>query len=105
MTTLRIPMRRAAAVALLVAAGATAGIACTQPAVPTQPIVTVSASTTVTVSNDRLQAWLRAEAENPSPAAAASQVNAIIAKALASARSYPAVKLATAGYSTQPSRG
>jgi predicted secreted protein len=44
---------------------------------------------------------LRAEAENPSAAAAASQVNALIAKALATARSYPAVKLATAGYSTQ----
>jgi predicted secreted protein len=101
MTTLRIPMRRAAAVALLVAAGATAGVACAQPAEPMQPIVTVSASATVTVTNDRLQAWLRAEAENPSPAAAASQVNAIITKALAGARSYPAVKLATAGYSTQ----
>jgi predicted secreted protein len=101
MTTLRIPMPHPVAVALLLAAGAAAGVACAQPAVPTQPIVTVSASATVTVSNDRLQAWLRAEAENPSPAAAASQVNAIIAKALAGARSYPAVKLATAGYSTQ----
>jgi predicted secreted protein len=101
MTALRIPMRRVAAVAMLAAAGATGGVACAQPAVPTQPIVTVSASATATISNDRLQAWLRAEAENPSPAAAASQVNAIIAKALAGARSYPAVKLATAGYSTQ----
>jgi predicted secreted protein len=101
MTTLWIPMPRAVAVALLLAAGAAAGVACAQPAVPMQPIVSVSASATVTVSNDRLQAWLRAEAENPSPAAAASQVNAIIAKALAGARSYPAVKLATAGYSTQ----
>jgi predicted secreted protein len=101
MTTLQTPMRCAAAVAVLAAAGATAGIACAQPVVPTQPTVTVSAAATVTVSNDRLQAWLRAEAENPSPAAAASQVNAIIAKALAGARSYPAVKLATAGYSTQ----
>ena len=101
MTTLRIPMPHAVAVALLLAAGAAAGVARAQPSVPTQPIVTVSASATVTVSNDRLQAWLRAEAENPSPAAAASQVNAIVAKALAGARSYPAVKLATAGYSTQ----
>lgn len=102
MTPLRISMRRAAAIAMLVAAGATADFAGAQlPAAPTQPIVTVSASATATVGNDRLQAWLRAEAENPSPAAAASQVNAIIAKALAGARSYPAVKLATAGYSTQ----
>lgn len=102
MTPLRISMRRAAAIAMLVAAGAAADFAGAQlPAAPTQPIVTVSASATATVGNDRLQAWLRAEAENPSPAAAASQVNAIIAKALAGARSYPAVKLATAGYSTQ----
>jgi len=100
MMSLRIP--RAAAMAALIAVGARAGFACAQvPAVPMQPIVTVSASATATVSNDRLQAWLRAEAENPSAAAAASQVNALIAKALASARSYPAVKLATAGYSTQ----
>lgn len=102
MTPLRTSMRRAAAIAMLVAAGAAADFAGAQlPVAPTQPIVTVSASATATVGNDRLQAWLRAEAENPSPAAAASQVNAIIAKALAGARSYPAVKLATAGYSTQ----
>jgi predicted secreted protein len=88
--------------AMLVAAGATAGFAGAQvPAVPTQPVVTVSSSATATVGNDRLQAWLRAEAENTSPAVAASQVNAIVAKALAGARSFPAVKLATAGYSTQ----
>lgn len=100
MISLRIP--RAAAMAALLALSATAGFAGAQvPAVPMQPIVTVSASATATVSNDRLQAWLRAEAENPSAAAAASQVNALIAKALAGARSYPAVKLATAGYSTQ----
>ncbi len=91
-----------AAVAAAFAAAAMAGAAGAQlPAAPTQPIVTVSASATATVGNDRLQAWLRAEAENTSPAAAASQVNAIVAKALASARSYPAVKLATTGYATQ----
>jgi predicted secreted protein len=70
-------------------------------AAPPQSAVTVSASSTVTVQNDRLQAWLRAEAENANPAAAASQVNAAIAKALASAKAYPAIKVATAGYSTQ----
>jgi predicted secreted protein len=65
------------------------------------PAVTVSATSTATVQNDHLQAWLRAEAENANPAAAASQVNAVIAKALAEGKAYPAVKLATAGYSTQ----
>jgi predicted secreted protein len=100
MISVQIP--RSAAMAALLAVSATAGFAAAQvPAVPMQSIVTVSASATATVSNDRLQAWLRAEAENPSAAAAASQVNALIAKALASARAYPAVKMATAGYSTQ----
>lgn len=99
----RIRARRATAMATLVAAAvAMTGMADAQlPAVPTQPIVTVSASATATIGNDRLQAWLRAEAENPSPAAAASQVNAIVAKALAVAKAYPSVKVATAGYSTQ----
>jgi predicted secreted protein len=71
------------------------------PANPTQSSVTVSASATATIGNDRLQAWLRAEAENASPATAASQVNAAVAKALAGSRSYPAVRVATTGYSTQ----
>jgi predicted secreted protein len=47
-----------------------------------------------------MQAWLRAEAENASPAAAASQVNATVAKAIAMAKAYPTVKVGTAGYST-----
>ena len=65
------------------------------------PAVTVTAAVSTTVPNDRLQAWLRAEAEDQSPATAASQTNATIAKALAEAKLYPAVKVATAGYSTQ----
>jgi predicted secreted protein len=55
----------------------------------------------MSVPNDRLQAWLRAEAESPSPATAAAQVNARITKAFVEAKQYPAVKAATAGYSTQ----
>jgi predicted secreted protein len=68
---------------------------------PTPPTVTVTAAATATVTNDRLQAWLRAEAENASAATAASQVNATMAKALANAKDFPSVKVATAGYSTQ----
>jgi predicted secreted protein len=66
-----------------------------------QPTVTVSASATTSVPNDRLQAWMRAEADNVSAATAAAQVNAMVAKALADAKAFPAVKVATAGYSTQ----
>jgi predicted secreted protein len=65
------------------------------------PAVTVTATATTTVANDRLEASLRAEAEDVSPATAASLVNAAIAKALADAKSFAAVKVATAGYSTQ----
>jgi predicted secreted protein len=67
----------------------------------TLPSVNVSASATATVTNDRLQAWLRTEAENVSPAAAAAQVNAASAKAIADAKAFPGVKVATLGYSTQ----
>ena len=90
--------------ALLVATAACAAatvFAQTPPPSPSQPAVTVTASATATVINDRLQAWMRAEAENTSASAAASQVNATIAKALAEAKGYPSIKVATAGYSTQ----
>jgi predicted secreted protein len=65
------------------------------------PTVNVNASATAIITNDRLQAWLRTEAENVSPAAAAAQVNATTAKALADAKAYPGIKVATNGYSTQ----
>ena len=68
---------------------------------PMVPTVSVAATATATVTNDRLQASLRTEAENVSPAAAASQVNVTIAKAIADAKAYPGIKVATAGYSTQ----
>ena len=71
------------------------------PQMPPPPSVNVSASATATVTNDRLQAWLRTDAENVSPAAAAAQVNAASAKALADAKAFPGIKVATQGYSTQ----
>jgi len=87
-------------IAIAGAAAITIATANAQVPPPGPPAVTVSASSTATVPNDRLQAWLRAEAENTSAAAAASQVNATVAKALATAKAYPAVKVATAGYSS-----
>jgi len=71
------------------------------PQTPPPPTVNVSASSTATVTNDRLQAWLRTEADHVSPAAAAAQVNAVSAKAIADAKAFPGVKVATMGYSTQ----
>ena len=64
----------------VLAAGASA-----QTTPPSPPSVTVTAAATSTVPNDRLQAWMRAEAEDASPAAAASQANVRVAKALSDA--------------------
>jgi predicted secreted protein len=65
------------------------------------PTITVTGAATTSVPNDRLQAWLRADADNASAAMAASQVNAAIARALSDAKAFPSVKVSTAGYSTQ----
>ena len=94
----RSALRCALGAALLSAVNAAAQL---PPAAPSPPTVTVTAVASTTVANDRLQAWLRAEAEDVNPATAASQANALVAKALAAAKAYPAVKVATAGYSTQ----
>ncbi|MEP6942883.1 MAG: SIMPL domain-containing protein [Betaproteobacteria bacterium] len=73
------------------------------PQMPMVPIssVAVTATATTTVSNDRLQAWLRTEAESANAAAAAAQVNTASARALADAKTYPSIQVATMGYSTQ----
>jgi len=78
---------------------------------PSVPVVTVTASASASVANDRLHAWLRAEAENASAAAAANDVNARVAKALARIKSAPGLTVQTSGYTTvqisergQPSR-
>ncbi len=80
---------------------ALAGGAGAQPTPASPPSVTVTAVATSTVPNDRLQAWLRAEAEDASPASAASQANARVARALSEAKGFPTVHVATAGYATQ----
>ena len=74
----------------------------------TQPIITITASATSNVANDRMLAFLRAEAENADAAQAASDVNARMARALSRARSVTGVDVSTAGYSswqiTEPNR-
>jgi predicted secreted protein len=80
---------------------ATAAVAQAPSAAPPYASVTVSASATTTVANDRLQAYMHAEADNADPAVAASAVNALTAKALARAKSVPSAKVATTSYSTQ----
>ena len=101
MNARRVGLIRGCGAALACALAALAsGAAAQTPTVAPYPAVTVSAAATATVPNDHLQALLRAEAENASAAAAASEVNGIIAKALARAKATPAVRIATAGYST-----
>jgi predicted secreted protein len=65
------------------------------------PVVTVSASATTTVPNDRLHAWLRAEAENVSAVAAAADVNARVARVLAKLKALPGAQVSTSGYTSQ----
>ncbi|MEO8740755.1 MAG: SIMPL domain-containing protein [Casimicrobiaceae bacterium] len=91
----------ASALALAIAIAVSTAQAQTPAAAPSTPSVNVNASATAIISNDRLQASLRTEAENVSPAAAAAQVNATTAKALSDAKAYPGIKVATSGYSTQ----
>jgi predicted secreted protein len=80
---------------------ACAGIAlAADPPPPATPIVTLTASATASVANDRMYAWLRAEADNADPARAAAEVNAKMAKALARAKGTSGVEVTTSGYSS-----
>jgi predicted secreted protein len=90
-------------VAVLLGTLAFAGAACAANGVDTSPasMVTVTASANANVANDRAQAWLRAESENASAAAASNDVNARIAKALGRIKALAGVTAQTSGYSTQ----
>ena len=67
---------------------------------PAVPIVTVSASATTSVPNDRMFAWLRVEVDHPDPARAAADVNGKIGKALARIKGVAGVDVKTSGYSS-----
>lgn len=97
-----IPSRVFLASILAVTATFVARPACADTGIPAQPVVTVSASATMNVPNDRMIASLRAESENPSATAAANEVNKRIGDALAHAKAVPGVEMQTASYSTYP---
>jgi predicted secreted protein len=65
-----------------------------------QPIVTITASATSEVANDRMHALLRAEADNPDAVQAANDVNARMARALARAKSVTGVDVSTTAYTS-----
>jgi predicted secreted protein len=70
------------------------------PATPPVPAVAVTASASMSVANDRMQAWLRAEVDNVDPARAAADVNGRIGKAIARAKGTAGVEVKTSGYSS-----
>jgi len=67
---------------------------------PPQPVVTVTASASSQLPNDRMNAFLRVEVDNPDAVAAASEVNTRMAKALARAKGVRGVETATTAYSS-----
>ena len=85
-------------ITILALAGAQAWAADAVP--PAVPTVSVTASATMSVANDRMFAWLRAEVDNPDPARAAAEVNARIGKAIARVKGTPGIEVKTSGYSS-----
>jgi predicted secreted protein len=87
--------------ALLCVVASGAGAQTQNAAAPTpQPVITITASVSSDVTNDRMHAVMRAEADNADAAHAASDVNARMARAIARAKAVPGVEAATAGYSS-----
>lgn len=79
-------------------------VALAQPAPPVPPpsgsSVAVTGAASAKVQNDRMQAIVRAEAEQTTAGAAAADVNARMAKALAAAKAANGIEAKSAGYST-----
>lgn len=67
---------------------------------PLPSAVTLSASATMSVGNDLMLAWMRAESDNADAAAAGSVVNARMGKALARAKATKGIDASTSGYSS-----
>ena len=70
------------------------------PALPASPSVTVTGAASTKVQNDRMQVMVRAESEQTTAGAAATDVNTRMAKALAAAKAAAGVEAKSAGYST-----
>lgn len=70
------------------------------PPPPAVPTVSLSAAATAAVANDRMYAWLRAEADHADPVRAAADVNARMARALARARAVSGIEVKTSGYTS-----
>jgi predicted secreted protein len=94
-------IRLAPSLALLLAAAVTLPAAAQAPTRdPLAATVNVTASATVTLPNNRMTAWLRAESENANAKTAAADVNARVTRALARIKGIPAITASSAGYGT-----
>jgi predicted secreted protein len=91
---------RVFAAILLVSAGIAAAQPVAYPPAAPVPAVAVTGAASAKVPNDRMQAIVRAEAEHATASAAAAEVNARMAKALAAAKAAAGVEAKSAGYST-----
>ena len=89
-----------AAAVIALALLAFTGVAAADNQPPTMPVITLTATATASVPNDKMYAWLRAEYDNVDPARAAAEVNARMAKALARARGSKGIDAETSGYSS-----
>ena len=67
---------------------------------PPQPVITVTASASSQLANDRMIALLRVEVDNPDAVAAGNEVNTRMGKALARAKLVRGVEAATTAYSS-----
>jgi predicted secreted protein len=90
----------AAAALLLLTGAARAQVLHVDSAPTPQPVLTVQASANGSVPNDRMHAWLRAEADAADAAQAGNEVNARMARALARAKAARGVDASTSAYST-----
>jgi predicted secreted protein len=96
---MRVALRVATFVVLAAGAlGASAQTTTLIEASTPQPILTITASATRPVANDRMHAIMRAEADSPDAAQAANTVNMRMARALERAKAVSGVEARTAGY-------
>jgi predicted secreted protein len=86
--------------ALVLAAPLQAQVPPAPPSASPPPTVSVTGAATAKVQNDRMQAVVRAEAEQATAGAAAADVNARMAKALSLAKGVPGLEAKSAGYHT-----
>lgn len=101
---MRYPLIRSLILAALAFATLPVSAADTPP-VPALPTVDIAVDSSRSAPNDLFRAQIYAEATDTHPGEVARKVNALIAQALQTAKGVPAVKVRTAGNTTNPVYG